>query len=81
MNEHVVALGFMYLKNKLVKFFNIFLNKKMIQWHILKHKRMFKYIIRDEFCQQYFEKTGNRWRDGNWLHLTKETETIPYREK
>lgn len=56
MNEHVVALGFMYLKNKLVKFFNIFLNKKMIQWYILKHKRMFKYIIRDEFCQQYFEK-------------------------
>lgn len=28
----------------------------MIQWYILKHKRMFKYIIRDEFCQQYFEK-------------------------
>lgn len=58
MNEHVVALGFMYLKNKLVKFFNIFLNNnKMIQWYILKHKRMLKYIIRDEFCQiKYFEK-------------------------
>lgn len=26
MNERIMALGFMYLMNKLVKFFNIFLN-------------------------------------------------------
>lgn len=26
MNEHIMALGFMYMKNKLVKFFNVFLN-------------------------------------------------------